>query len=70
MILRLTKSLNDIFSVQMSIRREKATFKFSSVQFIYFTNSINTTLIHLQSKCTKQAQRKTNKLETIYKNQI
>ena len=34
---------------------------FSSVQFIYFTNSINTKKIHLQSKCTIQVERKKEK---------
>ena len=34
------------------------SIQFSSVQFIYFTNSINTNKIHLQSKCTIQVEKR------------
>ena len=37
----------------------------SSVQFIYFTNFMNTKKIHLQSKCTIQVERKKEKRQTV-----
>ena len=37
----------------------------NSIQFIYFTNFMNTKKIHLRSKCTIQEERKKGKRQTV-----